>query len=164
MSVDQLITEVLTNLRNHFYADKRPRDFLRDRTALMRAIARYGYECEKRNWQFDAAYIFRDLMALLLQIRTADQSHHPQSSILYLPVYLEGAIDRHIRQRAEELSAHAKTIAPKIAKLTTNLKTVEAIREKTDTEILGALFKTLRKPRRQASQPHRPATKQKELL
>lgn len=141
MTVEQLINEVLNNLRNQFYAD-RLREFERDKRALMKAISRYGYECEQRNWQFDACFIFQEIMSLLKDIRIKG------ADIVYLPIYLEGAIDRHIRQRAEELSAQAKQLRPRIALIVDKCQPLQAIRELTDTEVLGKLYNSLRKKRK----------------
>lgn len=153
MSVDELITEVLNLVRNHFYAD-RVREFKRDERALMKAILRYGYECNQRGWQFDVPFIFRELSELLQKIRTGN------ADIQYLPIYLDGAIKRHIGLRAEELSAKAKSLPINTARLVAGLKTVEAVRETSAVEICAAVFKELGRARRRQTKP--PAVKQKQ--
>ena len=149
MTVDQLIEEVLNSIRNHWYAD-RIREFKRDERALMRAILRYGYECDQRGWPFDVPFIFGELMTLLKKIRTTD------ADIKYLPVYLDGAVKRWIGGRAEELSARAKTIRVQTHRTVAALGRVEAIHEPTGVEVCAAVFKALRK------RPHRPAAKAKQ--
>lgn len=145
MTVADLIFEVLTLIRNQFYAD-RVREFKRDERALMKAITRYGYECNRRHWQFQTQFIFKELSALLLKIRTRG------AQIEYLPVYLEGAVDRHIRTRAEELSAEAKrlngvqVLAPKLA----TAVPVAVVARPSDVETMDLLFKELRRHKRAA--------------
>src|SRR5581483_5082747 len=101
MTVPELIANVLDNLRRNFYTDAntgyvRVHEFKRDERQLIRAIATYGHECNQRIWQFQADFIYQELMRLLLQIRTSG------ADIDYLPVYLQGAIRRHSGTRAEE--------------------------------------------------------------
>ncbi len=137
MTIPRLIESVLTQINAHWYHD-RIREFMRDRNALTQAIARYGYACERRGWHLDALAIETDLSALLSKIRQNG------SEIKYLPVYLEGAVDTHIRTRAEELSAQAKTIARHVTKLTSTLKPGD-IRQPTDVEVLAVLYKDLKR-------------------
>jgi len=70
-----------------------------------------------------------------------------EADVRYLPRYLHGAVSRHIGLRAEELSARAKAIQPKVAKLVKGLRQVE-VREPTTTEILAAVYRdTIRQTR-----------------
>jgi hypothetical protein len=164
MTVTQLIANVLDKIRRDFYRD-RAREYKRDERALMKTIARYGYECNQRGWYFEAQFIYQDLLKLLLAIRTAE------ADIQYLPVYLEGAIDRHLRQRAEEFSAQAKAIDGRCHRILNTLAPSggegrdEGARQLTPVEILGEMFKgikTIQKSRRHARQAA--PEKQKELL
>lgn len=148
MSVDQLITEVLNSIRQHWYAD-RVREYKRDERALMKAVLRYGYECNQRGWQFEADFIFTELMTLLKKIRTSG------ADIGYLPVYLDGAIKRHLGTRAEELSAKAKTIRVQTVKVVAGLHRVEAIHEPTAVEMCSAVFKSLQRARKRKTAPAR---------
>jgi hypothetical protein len=141
MTVAELIQDVLAQVRNHFYADRPPREFKRDERALMQAIARYGYECDRRHWQFDAMFIYQDITAVLRTMR------EKQAAIKYLPVYLEGAVDRHIRVRAEELSAQAKKLPPRVSKVLAGVQTAVLV-EATATETLAALYRDLKQRRR----------------
>jgi hypothetical protein len=102
MTVSELIDQVLQSIARDFYGETRIREFMRDRTPLMKAIARYGYTCTQRGWSFEVPHILKEVMEVLISMRDK------QAEIKWLPKYLEGAIDRHIRQRAEELSAQAK--------------------------------------------------------
>lgn len=157
MTVDELIVEVLNLVRNGFYAD-RVREFKRDERQLTKAILRYGYECDQRGWNFDARHIFRELAAILQKIRTG------AAEIEYLPVYLDGAVRRHIGQRAEELSAKAKSLPVNTAKLVAGLKTVEAVRETSAVEICAAVFKELSRHRRRQTKARAVNVKQGDLL
>jgi len=141
MTVDQLISEVLTNIRNHFYMD-RVREFKRDERALTRAIVRYGHECNQRGWSFDTDFIFRELMKLLLQIRTS------KADIKYLPLYLDGAVQRSIGQHAEELSAAAKSLPSQVGRLIKRAETFPIVREPTAVEVCSAVFKALKRRKR----------------
>ena len=102
MTIPELLIEVLAALRNQFYADKPVAHWFRDKTALTKAVTRYGYECEQRGWEFDVAFIRQEIMAIL-------QSCKKHDCITYLPTYLSEAIGRHVREHAEELSAKAKS-------------------------------------------------------
>jgi len=155
MSIPELINDVLLHLRNHFYADKPARDYKRDERALMKAIARYGHECDRRHWQFDAQFIYKELVALLRSMR------EKSADINYLPVYLEGAVDRHIRTRAEELSAAAKALPNQVRKATSGLHAAVVI-EKTAVETLAAVYRDLKQQRRRKAAPVK--SKQEVLL
>lgn len=160
MTIPELITLVLTSIRNQWYAD-RVRDFKRDENALMKAIARYGYECDRRNWQFEAHEILTDVMQLLQKIKQTG------ADIKYMPVYLEGAIDRHIRLRAEELSAKAKaknTVAHHAAAIAKNVKVTSEPIRLTDTETLGALYKDLKKRKKPLAKAQTRKEAQPDLL
>jgi hypothetical protein len=151
--VADMISEVLRAIFNQFYAD-RPRDYLRDERALTRAISRYGWECEQRGWHLETQFILRDLVKLLIEIKRTD------ADISYLPVYLEGAIKRHIGQRAEELQAAARATPRKVStvvKVLAGLPRVEAVREPTAVEQLGLLYSDLRRRARKPKQMAKPA-------
>lgn len=141
MTVAELVAEVVNCVRNSFYSDRPPRDFKRDERAIMRAIARYGVECERRGWHFQADFIFHELLQLLKSIRTNG------ADIQYLPVYLEGAVDRHIRLRAEDLHAQAKAAknVDVLARKTMAGVQVVQVVEKTSVETLAALYSDLKK-------------------
>ncbi len=140
MTIPQLISETTSQIYRLWYRDRPVHEFKRDERHLTQSIARYGYECERRNWQFDALAIRKELMTLLLKIKTQE------ANFKYLPIYLEGAVDRHIRYRAEELSAQAKTISRHVAKLVKSVQPGD-VRQLTDVEILATLYKDLKKSR-----------------
>lgn len=156
MTVEQLISEVLNNIQNHFYGD-RVREFKRDERALMKAVLTYGKECESRGWDFDATFIFRDIIDLLKTIRTSG------ADIQYLPIYLEGAIKRHIGGRAEELSAEAKKLPPKVANVVAGIRQVEAVREPSTVEVMTKVLSGLNKINR-ARRRRQPGTKEKQQV
>ena len=141
MTVSELIIDVCRCIRNSFYTDKPERIYLRDERFLMKAIARYGVECERLGWHFQVDFIFHDLLQLLKSIKTSG------AEIEYLPVYLEGAVDRHIRLRAEELNAAAK-LAKNVENLTRKVVAgVEptTVLEPSKVETLALLYKDLKK-------------------
>lgn len=133
MTIPELIQNVVAAIGRQFYAD-RVNEFMRDLHGLRQAVTRYGYECERRNWQFEPDFILRDLMGLLNQLKVQGTA-----GIQYFPRYLEGAVDRHIRLRADELNAEAKALAPKVQKTIRRISVVQAIREPTAVEILAAV-------------------------
>lgn len=102
MTVADLIARVLQAIRAEFYGDdaRGAREFRRDERALTKAIARYGYACAERGWDFEPHEVCTALLQLLPQI--TKPTHQ------YLPVYLERCIDRHVGQRAEQLNERAK--------------------------------------------------------
>lgn len=136
MTVPELIDAVLASVRGQFYSD-RDREFMRDRTALMKAIARWGHECQRREWHLDASFIARELCDLLNEIKRSGAKWG------YLPVYLHGAVDRRIGQRAEELQAASRKMAPKLARIVSGVQRVEAVVTPSDTEVLARLYKDL---------------------
>ncbi len=154
MSVDDLISDTLDVIRSQFYPDH-AREFKRDETALMKAIARWGYECHRRGWEFDAHFIQRQILDLLNDIKRRG------ADVQWLPVYLHGAVGRWIGQRSEELQAHARRVAPHIVKIVKGLGKVDAVVEKTDTEILATLYRDLRTKQRRRRAPK---VKQQELF
>lgn len=136
MTVPDLINSLLARLRRERY-DGREREFLRDRRFLQQAIARYGAVCEQRGWDFEAAKIWREINGVLDTMRD-------RSVRVWFPCYLEAAIDRHVRLRAEELSAEAKRMAPKVTRVVDRTAGVVVV-EKTDTEVLAAVYRDLAK-------------------
>ena len=149
MTPADCIGRCLTIIREKFYHDKPERLFFRDKTALMKAIARYGYSCTQRGWEFDSVFVTRAVIATLVRI--------DPSEVKYLPVYLEQAIDRSVGQRAEELNAQDKR-NKRNRDITKALHRVQQsvipddkpIFEKSDTEVLAALYKQLsvKKPKK----------------
>ncbi len=136
--ITDLIAEVTNAVRNSFYADRPVHHFKRDERAIMRAIARYGAECDRRGWNFQVDFIRRDLIGLLRSIREKN------ADIKYLPVYLEGAVDRHIRMRAEDLNAAAKHLPNIVQRSTKDIVTTAAL-ERSPVETLALLYKDLKK-------------------
>lgn len=148
MTVPELIANVLENLRRHFYTDTetgivRVREFKRDERQLIKAIATYGYECCQRGWQFEVDFIYHDMNELLLKMRTSG------ADIGYLPVYLAGAIRRHLGLRAEVLSAKAKLIQPRVHRILTGLKTVQMVNEPTAVEMFTEVYRGIQRIQRQ---------------
>ncbi len=136
MTVSELITSVLSTIRASFYLNKQERHYFRDHTQLTKSIARYGYECNRRGWEFEPRFIADDLIALLGRIK------ENRSDFEYFPIYLEHAVDGHIRNRAEELSAKAKLVAPRVAQLIDGVKPVVIV-EKKAVEVLSDLYREM---------------------
>ncbi len=155
MTVPELINQVVLNIGHQFY-DERSRDFFRDRLALTKAVARYGYECEQRGWLFEPDSIRRDIIELLQQIKRTG------ADIGYFPVYLESAISRHIGLRAEELQAEARAIPQKVSKIVNGLKGVEVVRQPSAVETLAILYRDLAARRRR--RPHVASAKKQMIL
>ena len=141
MKISTLITTITASIRDSWYRGL-PREYKRDERALMKCIARYGYECERRGWNFNATDIQADLLTLLNQIK------HSGAVIGYLPVYLEGAVDRRIRLRAEQLSASAKSIQASTTRVLSGVQPIKDLREQTDVEVLSALYRDLKSRRK----------------
>ena len=162
MTIPELIAMVLLSIRNQFYDGSEPkwgaRAFARDEKALTKAIARYGYACNERGWRFEAEAILKDLMGLLQEVkkRAAD--------IGYLPVYLQGAVDRHVGQRAEELSARAKAqkATPKLVEQAVGGVQAVVVVEKSGTEVLAEVYRDLAKQKRVQRAQRQLKTKEKQ--
>ena len=154
MNVADLIQNLLGTISREFYAD-RPRDFFRDQTALKKAIARYGHECNTRNWHFDIHHIRTEILRILRSMR------EKKASIAWLPRYLESAVDQSIRERADQLNEKAKRIENICPKISDTLKPVVLV-QATDVEILSTLYRQLKNTRRRASR--KPSGKQLNLI
>jgi hypothetical protein len=83
-----------------------------------------------------------------------------QDRINYLPIYLDGAIGRHLGQKAEEyseaqkargLARGAKRLANVVGRTVDGVQIVQAVVEKTATETLSDLYIALKKSRRKKS-------------
>lgn len=139
MTLDALIATLLSRLYRQHYGPDRVREFKRDEHHLTQAIARYGHVCAERGWHFEEAEIFADISQLLDRIELAKQG------IGFLPAYLEGAIDRHCRLRAEELSERAKDIRTRIERVRSKLPPVaKVVIVAPVVEQLDALWRELR--------------------
>jgi hypothetical protein len=149
MTVPELITDLLRRIRSTDWYHGRDREFKRDERALLKAIARYGYACNERGWSFEPDQIFQDLVALLRQIV------NQQADVKYFPIYLEGAVDKHIRVRAEELNARSKqarAVARLASQVVVDTQVVRVVAP-TAVETLDALYRQLKQPRRRKVKP-----------
>lgn len=143
MTVDVLIETVLKQIWESFYAPK-TREFCRDKRALMKAIARYGYHCEQRGWNVDPSFIAFEIGLVI------EKSAKHKANIEYLPVYLDAALTRAIGQKAEELKAAAMMTNSTAARIIRNTTVVQAVREPTSVEVLSMLYKSLNQPKPKA--------------
>lgn len=159
MTIPELINDVLRRIRTLERYHNRDREFMRDQRPLQRAIARYGYACHARGWSLDPAAIHADLVALLRQL--VEQN----GEIKYFPIYLEYAVDRHVRTRADELSAQAKAnrSVPRLAATAVAGLPVVRVIEPTAVELLDRLYRDL-KSRRPKKIKAAVKAKQEELL
>ena len=161
MTVPDLINDMLRRIRSLDHYHGREREFMRDLTALQRAIARYGYACHERGWAFEPPAILADLVALLRKI--VEQN----LPIKYFPLYLEGAIDRHVRTRAEELNAQAKAArsVPRLAaKAVAGVPVVSVVVTPSATEMLAVMYRDLKARRHRKRPAGSKAVKQGVLL
>jgi len=155
MTIPDLIHTVLRDIRLRFYGD-RTMEYCRDKQALLKAIARYGYACDSRGWDLQPEYIARDIIALLKQIQTQGG---PKG---YLPVYLEGAVDRHVRLRAEEIQAEAAALDGRVTRTMAGVRVGHGPVENT-TATLATIYRQLNaRPRR--TKTRKPRDQQIEFL
>lgn len=144
MTVDELIDAVVARIhKEHYVGTSRLPFFHRDRVALEKSVARYGYECHQRGWEFEPATIWGEMMRILDSMKERTEAIQ-----IWFPLYLESAVDRHIRLRAEELSAEHKRVANVVKRATAGVQ-VAAVREPTTVEILAALWTNQARRRRQ---------------
>lgn len=165
MTPAELTATVLDNLRRNFYTDansghERTREFKRDERQLIRAIATYGHECNQRGWNFQADFIYQDLMNLLLQIRKSG------ADIGYMPVYLEGAIKRHLGLRADELNQRAKSMANRLSKVMVQIGTPASnpVRQPSAVEVFSELYRGIGKIQRARKSKKKAAQERQEQL
>ena len=99
-------------------------------------------------------------MKLLLQIRTSG------ADITYFPIYLSGAIRRHIGQRAEELNAKAKAMPTRVAKLVSEMGAPSAsvVRQPSDVEVFTEVYRGISKIQRARRKAMSAVVKQEQLL
>ena len=140
MTAPELIVEVLDALRRQFYADRPVAEYFRDERALKGAISRYGYICHDRGWEFDAPFVLSEIINVVQVVKRQQVSG-------YLPVYLQAAIDRHCRERAEELSAKAKDIRRNAEKSLGKMRVMPegAVRQPSATELLALLHQDIKR-------------------
>lgn len=134
-AIARLLDQAMKIIYARFYSRLNIRLWMRDRNDLTKSVARYGHECCKRGWDLSAEDISRDLLRVLNRVTPPDHQ--------WLPKYLESCVDLHIRSRAEELSALAKTRS--INRVVNSLKSsvVPAgvvVREKTPVEIMSDIY------------------------
>jgi hypothetical protein len=147
MTIPQLIDKSLRACEGfeRYQGDTGKLRFIRERNPLIKAIMRFGYECHQRGWDFSAEEIIAPIQVV---IQCAKDREFEREIKGWLPVYLEGAIDRHIRLKAEEYNAKAKEHKSAkyiVAKAMAGIKAVEAIREPTQCEMQAAAYKNLQR-------------------
>lgn len=143
MTLDELTLKFLRRVQVGFYQTD-PRGFLRDRQALVKALARYGSICAQRGWALDAEFIYADI------VRVLGSFENKKDRIEYLPIYLQHAIDQHCREHAEELrraaQAHEDRVVTRVVERVSNgVRVVEAVRTVPMVEQLDALGKTIKR-------------------
>ena len=141
-TVEELIDRVLEYCWKHHY-DPREREFHRDKTALMKCVARYGHLCKARGWMIEPQFIAGEIIRVLRKAR------EKKADIRYLPSYLEGALTRAFGERAEEISAEALTTKRTIATIVKDAEknTVSAVLKPTAVEVLDTLYRNMKKPK-----------------
>lgn len=173
MSIDALIDLVLQRVfKEHYLGKSRREEWHKSRTALIKSIARYGHECANRGWEFEPEAIWAELMRVLDTMRERSLEIE-----IWFPKYLECSIDRHIRLRADELSAEAKRedrrgslhadprSAAKLAGVVVADLRIGTVRQPTAVEQLAVIYRDLhrrQKARRRAAKG--PTATQSNLL
>jgi len=112
--------------------------FAKDQNSLVKAIMRFGYVCHQRGWDFDAAEIVTPIMNVIRSVKDREKEIR-----IYLPIYLERAIDMHVRMKAEEYNACAKSkkiVVSVVTRAIHGTTKVEAIREPSHTELCAAAY------------------------
>lgn len=137
MTTEALIEKVLDAVWKDHYTP-RDREFHRDKTALIKCIARYGYLCKQRNWHVEPDFILREIMSVLQRARKQ------KADIKYLPAYLESAITRAVGQRSEEIAEQALNNTNRhLLKVVKEATVVNAVLQPTAVEILSTLYKNI---------------------
>jgi len=147
-TMEDLIELVMDRVRLRFYHDKPAREWARDRNALMKAVMRYGHECHRRGWRFDVESLAVRLLELLNRIERPTGAG-------WFPIYLEQAVDQHVREHAEEIQAAARAIESKLAAVLGRLPAASAVRPPDAAEMAGAVFTELKRRQREAAERKR---------
>jgi hypothetical protein len=137
VTVSELIGSVLWRIRCEFYGDDRAREFKRDERALTKAVARWGYECDRRGWDFEPERIHNDVVELLKRIRRSG------ADIKYLPCYLDGAVRRTIGMRADEMSREQKRLERQVNRAVAGVPVAQVVVEKKACEVLAMVYRNL---------------------
>lgn len=140
MTIPDLLTLTLARIHKQFYTG-RQNDFFRDQRALVKAIARYGYECAQRNWHIEPRAIYQDIHKLLTSIAGR------RTEFEYLPVYLDEAVRSHVNRRAEEISelSRSQAVNRKVRQVMRDTQLVAQV-EPTSVDVLGQLFTQIKRP------------------
>jgi len=144
MTIDELIDSVVGRIhKEHYVGTSRMPCFHRDRVALEKSVARYGHECHQRGWEFEPETIYGEIMRIL-----DSMTERTDAIRIWFPLYLEASVDRHVRLRAEELSAQAKKIASIVGRTVAWVQLAD-VREPTAVEILATVYANHERRRRQ---------------
>ena len=138
MTVDELIERVLKQLE--VFYEGRQVAYMKQRKYLVKSIARYGKECERRGWHVQPGYIYKDLVHVLIRLQSSG------IEIQYMPALLESAVDRHVNFRAENIRAEAQVRGetPNVVKRSVDgLEKVEI--QPTSVEVLAKLYQSIHK-------------------
>lgn len=147
-TVEDLIEVVMNRVKTRFYHDRPAREWARDRNALMKATMRYGYECSRRGWRFDAESLAVRLLELLNRIERPGGEG-------WFPVYLEQAVDQHVREHAEEIQAAAAKTEAKLAAVLGKLPAPSGQRPPDAATLAGAVFSELKRRQQEAAERRR---------
>jgi hypothetical protein len=148
VSITELVFRLTDKIHRDFY-EGRSSEFYRDYRALVKAVTKYGHECEQRGWEIQPDGIYRDIYTLLCKMRGR------REEIEYLPAYLEGAVRSHVNYRAEEIQARSMNTGRTVSIVMEGVKPVARV-EPSTTELVAALHNSLLKRKS-------PKTKQKQL-
>lgn len=148
MTIEAPIERTTRRIHKEFYAERDLR-FWQDFRPLVKAITKYGYECNQRGWEMQPHAIYWDISRLL------DSMRKHKDDIEYLPAYLESTVRNHVGMRAEEIQAlsNANRTSRAVRVITDGVRPVVEVIS-TDTQLLAALHASLLKHRSKAK-PHR---------
>jgi hypothetical protein len=137
-TVEDLIEVIMARVKVRFYHNRPAREWATDRNALLKAVMRYGYECTGRGWRFEADVLAVRLLDLLNKIERPTTPG-------WFPIYLETAVDQHVRERAEEIQEAAAQTEVILAKVRAGLPVTTAARPPVASEMAAAVFLELKR-------------------
>lgn len=134
MTVPDLIGTVLESVYKKFYVDREV-IFYRDKTHIVKAITRYGHECHSRGWSISLKHIEGAIFKILEKTKVDE--------VRYLPVYLEKAVDQHVRERSEELHDIALNINTQTGRIRIP-KPTNKTRTLSDCDVMSRIYVDLK--------------------
>jgi hypothetical protein len=147
-TVDDLLEVVMERVKVRFYHGRPAREWATDRNALLKAVSRYGFECLRREWHFEAEVLAVRLLDLLNKIERPTTPG-------WFPIYLETAVDQHVRERAEEIQEAARQAAKVAGRIVAGLQVAEGPRPPSAVDVMGAVFVELKRRQKEVAEQRR---------